>query len=562
MDPPKKRKRSKDEAAERPEKSRRKKKEASLNREASGFPNHKLLIFRLAVSAVLFAFVLIGTLPSFAELLLLLAGCAVSGYDLAIDSVRAVLRRDFTDSSLAVFFAALVSFPIGFGVEGLALIILYQALKMLVTLAAARNSNAIFDKIDPREENLRFLVQEELKQEDASEIRIASMIESSVKPVFLMAMVAAFVLALIMAVFLHYNLRVAVHRAITMIVVLTPYSILASMPVIGSVSLGYAAGNGTVFRRAADLEILDGTKTVILEKSCFPEPEAARILSYSSSGPDDHTFLMLVRHLLHGSEQPFARIILDSTDSRMMPELISDFSESPGGVEAVINGSRGYFGTRSYLNGMGINPPESGEEKGIAYYLYFAGRYGGKILLSEGREEDVSDLVHDLRYAGINRCVLLSSESAEEVSDFSSKSDFDDVFAGISTENRLGLINEICQANNHKTLCVRSVTFDERSTADVEIRVGENIDDADAATLPHYFTSIPVLFPISRRIREIATENTVLVFGVKAVLVFLSLIGYSNLWISISIDMAAALVAVMNANRVTTRSLLKIFFNR
>ena len=562
MDPPKKRRRSGDEAAERPEKSRRKKKEASLNREASSFHNYELLIFRLAVSAAIFAFVLISTLPSYADVLLLLAGCAISGYDLAITAYRSALQRDFTESSLVVLFAALASFPIGFGVEGLALIILFQALKMVVTLVAERNSNAILDRIDSREENLRFLAQEEFRGEDAPEIRIASVIESSVRPVFLMAMAAAVVLALIMAGLMHYNIRVAIHRAITMIVILTPYSILVGMPVIGRVSLGQAAVNGTVFRRASDLEQLDGTKTVILEKSCFPEPEPARILSYSSSGLDDNTFLMLVRHLLNGSEQSFALTILDSTDSRMMPELISDFSEAPGGVEAVINGSQGYFGTRSYLNGMGINPPESGEEKGIPYYLYFAGRYGGKILLSEGREEDVSDLVHDMRFSGVNRCVLLSSESAEEVSDFSSKSDFDDVFAGVSTENRLGLINEICQANNIKTLCVRSVTFDERSVADVEIRVGENIDDADAATLPQFFMSIPSLFSLSRRIREIAMENTILAFGIKALLVFLSLIGYSNLWISISVDMAAAFATVMNANRVTTKSLFKIFFNK
>ena len=70
------------------------------------------------------------------------------------------------------------------------------------------------------------------------------------------------------------------------------------------------------------------------------------------------------------------------------------------------------------------------------------------------------------------------------------------------------------------------------------------------------------MISLSRRIREIAMENTILAFGIKALLVFLSLIGYSNLWISISVDMAAAFATVMNANRVTTKSLFKIFFNK
>ena len=124
------------------------------------------------------------------------------------------------------------------------------------------------------------------------------------------------------------------------------------------------------------------------------------------------------------------------------------------------------------------------------------------------------------------------------------------------------MINELVHSNNNRTLCIRPVTFDRRCDADVEIRVGENIDEADAATLPQFFMSIPMLIPLSRRIREIAVENTILAFIGKALLIFFSLIGYTNLWISVTADMALAFITVMNANRVTTKSLLKTFLNK
>ena len=561
MDPPKRRS-DRNSAAARPGKQRRKRKEASLQGEASGFLKYELLIFRLAVSAAIFAFVLISRLPAYADTLLLVFSCLIAGYDAALAAGKAVLAKDFTADSFAVILASVLSFPIGFEEEGTALLILYQVFRMLVMLLAERNGALAFEKIDSREENLRYLARQEAQKEGAEEIRIASVIGDSVKPILFFAMILAVILAVVMAVFLHYNVRVAIHRALSMIVVATPFSILAGMPVIGKVSLGFAAANGTVFQRAADLEQLDGTKNVLVEKACFPEPEKPKILSYSSDNLDDATFFMLIRHLLEGSEQAFAQVIMENTESRMIPDLVSDFAETPGGIEAVIQGSQAYFGTRSYLNGKGINPPEYDEEKGIVYYLYLAGRYGGKMILSEGREEDVSDIVHEMRYYGVNHCVLLSTESIEEVTVFSNKSDFDEVFAGINTENRLDLINELVHASNSKTLCIRPVTFDVRSDADVEIRVGENIDEADAATLPQFFTSIPKLFPLSRRIREIAAENAILAFGVKALLVFFSLIGYSNLWISVTADMAVAFAAVMNANRVTSKSLLKIFLNK
>jgi hypothetical protein len=46
------------------------------------------------------------------------------------------------------------------------------------------------------------------------------------------------------------------------------------------------------------------------------------------------------------------------------------------------------------------------------------------------------------------------------------------------------------------------------------------------------------------------------------VLIFLSLIGYTNLWITVTADMALAFITVMNANRVTTKSLWKTFLNK
>ena len=514
MDPPKKRGLKDAAPADKP-KPRRKKKEASRIREASSFPNAEWMVFRLAVSAVLFAFALIGRLPAAIHLLILIAAWA-----------------DFVSDAIPVIISTILCLLIGFGEESVAAMILCQALRMVVKLLAERNAAQVLSSISEREEGIRSLAEEQLKEEGSSELSIASVIAGSVRPILLLAMAIAVVFALLMAGFMHYNIRVAIHRAACMIAVASPFSVLVSMPVIGKVSVAYAASQGTVFRRASALESMDGTKTVMMEKACFPEPEEAKILSYSSSALDDSTFFMLVRHLLQASSQEFARIILDNTESKMLPDIVSDFAESAGGVEGVISGSQAYFGTRSYLNAKGINPPEDRGEKGVSYYLYLAGRYGGTVQLSETREMDVADIVHDFRFSGVNRCILLCRENIEEVSDFSEKSDFDDVYAGLSTENRLELINELCSASTVKKLCIRPVTFDGRCDAETEIRVGEHIDAADAATFPEYTPNIPMLFPLS------------------------------NLWMAAAADLVAAVAVVMNANRVTTRSLVKTFFNK
>ena len=59
--------------------------------------------------------------------------------------------------------------------------------------------------------------------------------------------------------------------------------------------------------------------------------------------------------------------------------------------------------------------------------------------------------------------------------------------------------------------------------------------------------------------REIAIENAIFAFVVKAILVFLSIIGYCNIWFAIFIDMVAAVATILNSVRVTSESLISAF---
>ena len=56
--------------------------------------------------------------------------------------------------------------------------------------------------------------------------------------------------------------------------------------------------------------------------------------------------------------------------------------------------------------------------------------------------------------------------------------------------------------------------------------------------------------------REIAIENALFAFIVKALLIFLSIVGYCNLWFAIFIDFVAAVATILNTIRVTSESLI------
>ena len=94
------------------------------------------------------------------------------------------------------------------------------------------------------------------------------------------------------------------------------------------------------------------------------------------------------------------------------------------------------------------------------------------------------------------------------------------------------------------------------SAAAVDFRVSKKSKYADALVDPSCVENIPFAKMVSVRMREIAVENAVFTFLVKAVLIFLSIIGYCNLWFAIFIDMIAAVAAILNTIRVTNESLI------
>ena len=124
-------------------------------------------------------------------------------------------------------------------------------------------------------------------------------------------------------------------------------------------------------------------------------------------------------------------------------------------------------------------------------------------------------------------------------------------------DKKLRLISDISQAGQNKTAFIYANGIEGHSAADLDVRVSRKGKYADAIVLPESYLNIPQGIQISRRTKEITAENAVFVFVIKAILIFLSIIGYCNLWFVVFLDTVAALATILNAIRVTTPSLLQ-----
>ena len=159
--------------------------------------------------------------------------------------------------------------------------------------------------------------------------------------------------------------------------------------------------------------------------------------------------------------------------------------------------------------------------------------------------------------AGVTRNILLTEDGNEQSQATADALHFTEVFGECDMDKKLRMISDISQAGQNKTAFIYANGIEGHSAADLDIRVSRKGKYADAIAIPESYMNIPMGIQIAHRTKELIAENAIIVFVVKAILIFLSIIGYSNLWFVVFIDTVAALATLLNAIRVTTPSLLK-----
>lgn len=519
-----------------------------------------LLFIRLVAATVIFAVSLIVKMPAFASILLLVLSAAVAGYDICLQAVNSVENGDYFATPLVVVFIAAISYVIGFASEGAALILLYQIGLRLIAYAAERTRKSAIELLRYQDEETVDKIKALLCEEQAGYMEIESTMRYSSGSILKIAMIFAVVYAITLPLFTSFSYTVSIHRALTIILIATPMSVVAAMPSTGIVGLCYSAQQGVLFNKAATMEATGKVNIAIFDKAGIFSEACPRVLSVQSDVLDSTTFMNFAAHAVYYSEQPIARAIAAVNDQEYRLDIISDFVDIPGrGVDVKIGGAQLTLATSELFASRGVYVPQSGESEGRAYYMTVSDRYVGKLVLSSDVNDEAAELAEDMKELGVKRCILLTEDGNDESQQLAEVLGFNEVYGQCDTEKKLRLVSDLSEGSKNRILFVYSSGIESHSSAAVDMRVSPKAKYADATVLPDFVANIPFSIQVCRRMREIAVENALFAFVIKAILIFLSIVGFCNVWFAIFIDMAAALATILNSIRVTNESLLRSF---
>lgn len=515
------------------------------------------LAIRLALASVIFALSLIIEMPEFLRIILLILSAGIAGYDIAVSAAACFESGDYFATPVVVVVIAVLSFFVGFHDEGAALLILYQIGLLLIAYAEDRTRKSALDLLRGCDADVAAKLEEASKSSEATATDIERVMHSSSAAVLKIAMVIALVYAIILPLATNYSYSVSIHRALTIILIATPMSVVVSIPLAALVSMCYSAQQGVVFNAAAPLEALADVKIAAFDKAGIFSEECPKILAMYSDVLDSNTFMNFVAHAVYYSDQPIAKAIAAVYEREYKLDIISDFRDIPGfGVQLLIDGLRVVFATADFFAQKGVEVPGSGmAEAGQAYYMYVSGRYIGKVVISSEVNSTAENLIPDLKATGVSRCILMTEESKQSSRQLAELMGFSEMYAECSQEQKLLLVNEITKKAKCAVLFVYSKGIGTHSAATVDMRLSKIGKYPDALVSPQSVINIPFAKQVSLRFREIAIENAVFAFLIKALLIFLSIVGYCNLWFALFIDMIAAAATILNTIRVTNQSL-------
>ena len=515
-----------------------------------------ILIGRLVLSAVLLAVALFVKMPAVVKIILLVLSALAAGYDLALEAFDSVLEGDYFATPIILLFVAFVSFLVGYGAEGAAMLLLYQLGRLVIAYVEKRTRESALQLMDIQEEELKTRAKERYAEKDAAELEMSPAAYNSANFILKIAMVLALVYTFLLPLLGDYGYRVSIHRGLMIVLASIPASVVAAMPFTALVGLCFSTRQGVFFRSAKAMEKSAEANVAVFDKAGIFSVADPELLESKSELLDERTFLSFVAHAVYYSEQPFAKAIPQLGEQDYKLDVISDFVDVPGcGVELKIGGSPVILASADYLAARGIQVPAA-QTEGEIFYLTVAGRYVGYVSISTAVNENASELVEGIREAGIRSAILLTEDGAGESRRLAEELHMDEVYGECDTERKLKHIEDLNQGTRNRVMFVYAQGIEAHSAADVDVRLSKKAKYADVCISQEDKNALPFAIGICRRMCQVAKENAIFVFAIKALLIFLSMIGYCSIWFVMFMDIAAVIATLLNAIRVTKDPLI------
>ena len=378
----------------------------------------------------------------------------------------------------------------------------------------------------------------------------------------------AVLLAFVPPLLLRESFSEWIYRALNFLVVSCPCALVISVPLGFFGGIGGAAKQGILMKGSNYLEALASTDAVVFDKTGTLTKGNFKVTKLAPVGITETDLLKYTALAESQSSHPIAVSIVEEykTACTLLSETcsasdISDVEELAGfGVRAIVENKEVFAGNLRLMKEKNITVPGnlSGLTAGTAVYVAIDGDFAGIVCVEDELKPDAPAAIAELKAAGIKKLVMLTGDKKAAGEAIAKNLGLSGVHTELLPADKVTHLEELLTAQPaNRTLAYVGDGINDApvlARADVGIAMGglgsdAAIEAADIVIMTDEPSKLPAAIRIARRTMTIVRQNIVFALGIKALVLLLSAIGYSNMWMAIFADVGVCVIAILNSMR-------------
>ncbi len=356
-----------------------------------------------------------------------------------------------------------------------------------------------------------------------------------------------------------YVFNTWLYRALIFLVISCPCALVISIPLGYFGGIGAASRKGILLKGGNYLDVLTKVNTIVMDKTgTLTEGVFAVQEVKPAAGFTEGRLLGVVKAMETHSTHPIAQAVLKHPQGDAVGEATNVEEISAHGMRGTVEGKEVLVGNARLLKKFNVPyPAEVDAVEDTIVVCAIGGAYAGYLTVADKIKADAKETISLLKAQGIREIVMLSGDKTAITQRVAATLGITKAFGDLLPEDKVTRMQE---AKKDPTAVVAFVgdginDAPVLALSDVGIAMGGlgsdvAIETADVVLQNDKPSSIAEAIRIGKATKRVVTQNIVLAFSVKAVVLVLGAGGLATLWEAVFADVGVALLAILNASRM------------
>lgn len=358
-------------------------------------------------------------------------------------------------------------------------------------------------------------------------------------------------IALLVPLLFHLDFKTWIYRGMIFLVVSCPCALVLSVPLGYFAGIGAGSKKGILIKGSNYLEALEKVDTIVCDKTGTLTKGRFEVMNIQTDLPETD-FVELVAYAESQSHHPIAQSILKYYGKAIDRKRITQNEEIAGmGIHAVVDGHDIYVGNSRLMQQQNITY-QTVQSYGSVVYAAIDGTYAGSIVVADQIKDETKQTIKDLRSMGM-KVVMLTGDIKETALAVGRECGIDEVRYELLPDQKVSCVESLGEHVAFVGDGINDAPVLARSSVGISMGgLGSDaaIEASDIVLMDDQLHKIVDSIHLARRTHQIIMQNIVFSLAVKVLVMVLSIIGKSSMWLGVFADVGVALIAVLNSLRI------------